>query len=198
MNINFPSLNYRNNIPKNHLSGVNESKSNKENTITTDKNKNSNKINTSSPYPSGMIPTDKGTAIGTTINVDRNTIFNIINYAVSNTETSGFEEMGMDDNKRWVVINGQRFECELTPEEKELIRKAKERNNLFAYINEAEAKAEKYKIQEKETVQINFDEDRTQLSHDTNNPKMQNLLNNDKVMTMLKSISIYSPIKLQL
>lgn len=187
MKINSISVNYTNNIPKRNLN-LDNTTSNKGNVITADKS--INKINVGSPYPSGMTPIDKGTAKGTTINVDRSTIFSIINYAVNNTETSGFEELGMDDNKRWVVINGQRFESELSPEEKELIRKAKEGNTLLSYIKESDDK--KFERKENEKIQMNFNDSNVELP---NNTKIQNLLGNDKVMSMLSSIFNYNPIK---
>lgn len=198
MRINSMMANYTNNIAKRPLNQDN-AKINKENGIANDDNISI--MNVRSPYPSGLITMDKGTAKGTTINVDRSTIFNIINYAVNDVENSGFEELGMDDNKRWVVINGQRFECELSPEEKELIRKGKAGCNLLSYINESDA--EKYKNnlekeKKKETIELQFNNGKAELSYDNNNPKIHNLLNNDKVMEMLSAIANCKPLKLQI
>lgn len=194
MQINSISTYYGNNIPKNTLHKI-DTTLNKESNIT--KESKINQVNTNSaPYPSGMIPVDKGTAAGTTVNVDRGTIFNIINYAVNNPETSGLEELGMDDNKRWVVINGQRFETELTPREKELIRKAKERCGLLSFVEESDDK--KYEKGLEEKVELNFNGDAVEVSNNTNNSKIQNLLNNDKVMTMLGAISKFSTVKLSI
>lgn len=192
MQINSISTQYRNNIHKTNLYKT-DINLNKESKII--KKANVNQINAnSSPYPSGMIPIDKGTAVGTTVNVDRNTILNIMNYAANNPDTSGFEEMGMDDNKRWVVINGQRFETELTPHEKELIKKAKERCGLISLLDASDAN--KYKKPLEETVELKFNGNDVEVSNNTNNPKLQNLLNNDKVMEMFAVISKSRKIKL--
>ncbi|MGL4848019.1 MAG: hypothetical protein ACRC28_03695 [Clostridium sp.] len=192
MQINSISMQYKNTIHRTNLDKT-DINLNKENNIS--KKVNVNQINAnSSPYPSGMIPVDKGTAAQTTVNVDRSTILSIMNYAANNPDTSGFEEMGMDDNKRWVVINGQRFETELTAREKELIKKAKERCGLISLLNTSSAN--KYKKLSEETVELEFNGDSVDVSNTTNNPKLQNLLNNDKVMSMFAVISKSSKIKL--
>lgn len=194
MQINSISTYYGNNISKTNLHKT-DITLNKESNIT--KKANVNQINAnSSPYPSGMMPIDKGTAVGTTVNVDRGTILNIMNYAANNPETSGFEEMGMDDNKRWVVINGQRFETELTPSEKELIKKAKEKCGLLSLSEESGVNKHEKPLEE--AVELNFNGDDVEVSNNTNNPKLQNLLNNDKVMTMFATISKSSKVKLSI
>ena len=78
---------------------------------------------------------DKGTAAHTTIQVDRSTFDKIANYTTYSGEVS-WEELGKDGNKRWIVVNGQRFECELSEEEKAMIKNTQK--TLIDYIEEAE------------------------------------------------------------
>ena len=66
----------------------------------------------------GSLSLDKGTAANTTLYVDKNTFNNIASYSTNNANCQ-WDELGVDGEKRWVVINGQRFECPLSKEEKE-------------------------------------------------------------------------------
>ncbi|WP_252232851.1 hypothetical protein, partial [Clostridium sp. ZBS15] len=78
---------------------------------------------------------DKGTASNTTVYVDKSTFMQITNYSTNNSECQ-WDELGMDGEKRWVVINGQRFECPLSKEEKEAIERASK--TMLDYLIEAD------------------------------------------------------------
>lgn len=79
---------------------------------------------------------DKGTASNTTVFINRSAYDQILNATTFGDKK--WEEMGVDDNKRWVVINGQRFECEHTPEEKALRKRLQK--TLVDYLIEADQK----------------------------------------------------------
>lgn len=79
---------------------------------------------------------DKGTASQTTVYVNRSAYDQILS-ATTFGETK-WEEMGVDNEKRWVVINGQRFECEHSPEEKAMRKRAQ--MTLMDYILEEDNK----------------------------------------------------------
>lgn len=79
---------------------------------------------------------DKGTASHTTVFINRSAYDQILNATTFGDKK--WEEMGVDDNKRWVVINGQRFECEHTPEEKALRKRLQK--TLVDYLIEADQK----------------------------------------------------------
>lgn len=72
--------------------------------------------------PTSPMEMDKGTAAWTTVNVSRKAFDSIVSATTGGTIQ--WEELGVDENKRWVVINGQRFECEHSPEEKAARRRA--------------------------------------------------------------------------
>ncbi|MFV0517445.1 MAG: hypothetical protein ACK5MV_08610 [Aminipila sp.] len=91
---------------------------------------------------SNRLQIDKGTAKGTTVSINRNAYDKILS-ATTYGEPK-WEEMGIDNEKRWVVINGQRFECELSPEEKAQRNKAQK--TLIDYLFEKDEKKEKLKI----------------------------------------------------
>ena len=140
--------------------------------------------NLSSTNAIGGITLDKGTAANTTLYVDRSTFDQIVNYMTSNPE-SNWEELGMDDEKRWIVVNGQRFECPLSKEEKEAIRRAKK--GLIGMLDEADKEREK-----QGSVKLNFDKNnKIKFNGDVSvqlNDKIINLMNNDNVMNTLTSI----------
>lgn len=79
---------------------------------------------------------DKGTASQTTVYVNRSAYDQILS-ATTFGETK-WEEMGVDNEKRWVVVNGQRFECEHSPEEKAMRKRAQ--MTLMDYILEEDEK----------------------------------------------------------
>ncbi|NFN77623.1 hypothetical protein FDC26_12200, partial [Clostridium botulinum] len=132
---------------------------------------------------------DKGTASNTTIYVDKSTFMQIANYSTNNSECQ-WDELGVDGEKRWVVINGQRFECPLSKEEKEAFERASK--TMLDYLIEADKEKEE-KEEKKENIDFKFNgngsisiDDESLLS---SNPKLSGLLKNDKVMKMLKDIA---------
>ncbi|PIH05388.1 hypothetical protein [Clostridium combesii] len=139
---------------------------------------------------------DKGTAANTTVCVNYSTFRQIVNYTANN-EQCPWTELGIDGEKRWVVVNGQRFECPLSEEEKEAFKKAS--LTLFDVLEEYEKEKEKLPSQRKENkkVEIDFDKDKLNVS-DESNSKVSNLLKNKKVMNMLRDISKFSGNKIHL
>ncbi|GAA0785778.1 hypothetical protein [Hathewaya limosa] len=139
----------------------------------------------------GGITIDKGTAAHTTLYVDRGSFDQIMNYS-SNNPQCRWEELGIDDEKRWIVVNGQRFECPLSEEEKELRRRL--RRGLLEILDEADKEREKHKSKSKNhsSVKLSFDKNnKIQFNDDASlqsNDKVRNLMNNDKVMMMLTDL----------
>ncbi len=135
---------------------------------------------------------DKGTAANTTLYVDRGT-FNQISTLATFPECK-WEEMGVDGEKRWIVINGQRFECPLSKEEKELRRKLAERCNLISILtsNEKEKKLHNKENQGHNSVKLNFDNNNKVKAEGFENcvmdEKIKNLMNNEKVMEILSQV----------
>ena len=80
----------------------------------------------------GMGHMDKGTAAGTTVHVSRSA-FDKILAETTHGETK-WEECGVDENKRWVVVNGQRFEVEHSAAEKARFKNASK--TLLDYLEE--------------------------------------------------------------
>ncbi|NFG60788.1 hypothetical protein FDG75_01215 [Clostridium botulinum] len=132
---------------------------------------------------------DKGTASNTTIYVDKSTFMQISSYTTNNSECQ-WEELGVDGEKRWVVVNGQRFECPLSKEEKEAIKRASK--TMLDYLIEADKEKEE-KEEKKENIDFKFNGDGSISIGDesllSSNPKLSGLLKNDKVMNMLKDIA---------
>ncbi|WP_394884431.1 hypothetical protein [Clostridium butyricum] len=139
----------------------------------------------------GGITIDKGTAAYTTLYVDKGSFNQIMNYTTNNPECQ-WEELGIDDEKRWIVVNGQRFECPLSEEEKELRRRL--RRGIVEILDEAEKEREKQKskLEKHGCVKLSFDENnKIKFNGDVSsqsNYKIKNLMNNDKVMSMLTNI----------
>lgn len=135
----------------------------------------------------GML--DKGTAAHTTLYVDYSTFQQIANYTTNNSECP-WSEIGIDGEKRWIVINGQRFESPLSKEEKEAFRKACS-STLLDVLEQHEKEKEKFNHKSQETVKvdINFTGNTPSMNGQINNTKIINLLGNEKVMKMLKDIS---------
>lgn len=141
----------------------------------------------------GGITIDKGTAAHTTLYVDRGSFEKILNYSTNNPECQ-WGEMGIDDEKRWVVINGQRFECPLSEEEKEARRRL--RKGIIEILTEADKEREKRKSKSKQerlgSVKLSFDKNnKINLNGNTSlqsSDKIKNLMKNDKVMKMLRDI----------
>ncbi|MBN1069028.1 hypothetical protein [Clostridium sp. ZS1] len=132
---------------------------------------------------------DKGTASNTTVYVDKSTFMQIANYTTNNSECQ-WDELGIDGEKRWVVVNGQRFECPLSKEEKEAIKRASK--TMLDYLIEEDEK-KKEKEEKKENIDFKFNGDGSISIDDESllrsNPKLSGLLKNDKVMKMLKDIA---------
>lgn len=134
---------------------------------------------------------DKGTAAHTTLYVDQGTFNQIMNYSTNNPDAE-WDELGIDDEKRWIVINGQRFEYPLSKEEKE----ARKRLNkgLIEILDELDEKRAKYKSKDEihNSIKLELDKDnKININSDENvesNSKIKNLLSNDKVMKMLTNI----------
>lgn len=138
---------------------------------------------------------DKGTAANTTMYVDKVTFNNIVSYTTNNSDYK-WEELGIDGEKRWVVVNGQRFECELTKEEKETAKRVKK--TLIDFIMESEEKNNKIRKNEKEikrkenTFKLDFKDNKVKLNSDENigqSEKVINLMKNNKVMKVLAEVS---------
>lgn len=120
---------------------------------------------------------DKGTASHTTIQVDRSTFDKISNYTTYSGEVT-WEELGKDGNKRWIVVNGQRFECELSEQEKAMMKNAQK--TLIDYMEETEE--ERKKLENKQKVDY-------PISDDIDNEKLKNLKENTVVVNMLDKLS---------
>lgn len=108
---------------------------------------------------------DKGTAAETTVYVNRSAFDTIVSATTYGKPQ--WEELGVDDEKRWVVIDGQRFEVPHSAEEKAQRQRAK-RMTLVDIIDEQRKK----KDEKTEKKQGNT----------------QTLLNNKPVMAVLKDI----------
>lgn len=132
---------------------------------------------------------DKGTASNTTIYVDKSTFMQISSYTTNNSECQ-WDEMGVDGEKRWIVVNGQRFECPLSKEEKEAFKRASK--TMLDYIIEEDEKKQE-KEEKRENIDFKFNGDGSISIDDesllSSNPKLSGLLKNDKVMKMLKDIA---------
>lgn len=139
----------------------------------------------------GGVTIDKGTAAHTTLYVDRGSFNQIMNYTTNNSGCQ-WEELGIDDDKRWIVVNGQRFECPLSEEEKELRRRL--RRGILEIFDESDKARKKHKpkLEKQSSVKLSFDEN-NKIKFDgdlslQSNDKIKNLMNNDKVMMMLTKI----------
>lgn len=136
---------------------------------------------------------DKGTASNTTLYVNKKT-FNDIMAASTNGTTASWDEMGVDGEKRWIVINGQRFQCPLSKEEKEAFQRAEKRSTLLSVITEHEnaTKNFKEKKQNHPSLKLSINSNNNlSMSGDNsikNNIKFENLQHNKPVMDILKEI----------
>lgn len=139
-----------------------------------------------------MLSTDKGTASHTTLYVDNATFQQIATYSTNHPETQ-WSEIGKDSEKRWIVVNGQRFESPLSEEEKAIAKRAQ--MSLLDYLEEAAERKEE--TSQKEEVTLDF-ANKNDLTNTSNDPKINGLLQNEKVMEMLKNISKSSKGKIAL
>ncbi|MHA6260045.1 hypothetical protein ACXYMX_09020 [Sporosarcina sp. CAU 1771] len=130
-----------------------------------------------------ILSLDKGTAADTTLYVDRSTFERIAEYTTNNPECR-WSEMGVDSEKRWIVVNGQRFETPLSEEEKAAAKKSQ--MTLLDHLQENEKHKED--TSSKDKVVFDFTNKDNPASN-IENPKIIGLLQNDKVMEMLKNIS---------
>ncbi|MCZ8542314.1 hypothetical protein [Psychrobacillus psychrodurans] len=135
---------------------------------------------------------DKGTAAQTTLYVDHSTFQQIANYTTNNSECQ-WSEIGVDGEKRWIVVNGQRFESPLSEAEKERRQERLEEPSmtLIDYLEEYEDNkaTEKDKSKDVTTVEIDFNGSQPRMNKQIENDKLTNLFGNEKVMEMLKDIS---------
>ncbi|MEE3809572.1 hypothetical protein V2H29_21775 [Lysinibacillus fusiformis] len=139
---------------------------------------------------------DKGTAIKTTLYVDSYTYNQILNYTTNNPECQ-WSEMGFDGEKRWVVVNGQRFECPLSEKEKAARKRAQ--LTLLDYMEEHRLQKEKTRLKHKKYEQIDIDFTGTSNASILGiDPKIDHLLSNEKAINMLKDISKYTNGKISL
>lgn len=138
---------------------------------------NKNKISTN------ILSIDKGTAADTTLYVDRSTFERIAEYTTNNSDCR-WSEIGVDSEKRWIVVNGQRFETPLSEEEKA----AAKRSQMTFLDHLQEYEKHKEETSSKDKVVFDFT-NKENPSSNIENPKIISLLQNDKVMEMLKNIS---------
>lgn len=188
MNINIfnrPSISAKN---LQVYDGYNKGNRMEENNILANRKSDSISIS-NKEVPSVGLQIDKGTAAHTTMTVDRGTFNQIMNYSANNKEAQ-WSELGIDDEKRWIVINGQRFESPLSKEEKELREKMR-RNPLLDAIAESDEKRAEMLERKKDAMKfkINFSGDKPNVENIGENDKIKNLLSNEKVMNMLKDIA---------
>ncbi|MFD1928836.1 hypothetical protein ACFSFY_12415 [Sporosarcina siberiensis] len=130
-----------------------------------------------------MLSTDKGTAANTTLFVDNATFQKIATYSTNHPDTK-WSEIGVDEDKRWIVINGQRFESPISEEEKAMSKRAQ--MTLMDHLQEYEDRIEETKPKEQVTLDFLTDNANAKAN---GNPKIHNLLQNEPVMDMLKNIS---------
>lgn len=136
---------------------------------------------------------DKGTAADTTLYVDKSTFQQIANYTTDNPECQ-WSEIGVDGEKRWIVINGQRFESPLSEVEKERIKENKKKSSITTLVDflkeyEDNKAIQENKVNEATTVEIDFNGSSPNTNKQFGNDKLNNLFGNEKVMDMLNDIS---------
>lgn len=124
--------------------------------------------------------------INSTVYVDTGTILKIMDFSTNNKEYQ-WSEMGKDTEKRWVVINGQRFESPLSEEEKRLMRNASK--TMLDYIKEAED--ERLERDRKRGIKTNLslgEDGKLNTSDNIEDPNIKNLMNNEVVCNMLSEM----------
>ncbi|MGG3801819.1 hypothetical protein [Metabacillus fastidiosus] len=160
---------------------------NKENTSPSYKNskRDSVEISNTGRAMTGIL--DKGTAAHTTLYVDYSTFQQIANYTTNNPECE-WSEIGIDGEKRWIVVNGQRFESPLSEEEKQAMKRAQ--MTLLDYMEESRKQKGGIlpKRDEFKKGELDFTNNSISTSLESD-PKIVNLLKNEKVMNMLEDIS---------
>lgn len=144
----------------------------------------------------GGITVDIGTASNTTIYVDKNSYDTILSESTFGTGAK-WSEMGFDDDKTWVVINGQRFEYERSQEEKSARKRAQEAasKNLIEYLvdekrihidqDENHGKLKRVDSSYDKNAGLIFDEEML-----SSNKKVSDLNKNTEVMNMLNKLKL--------
>ena len=140
-------------------------------------------LSTTNKRISSMLSMDKGTAANTTLYVDNTTFQKIATYSTNHPDTK-WSELGSDETKRWIVINGQRFESPKSEEEKALAKRAQ--MTLMDHLQEYEDLKEETKPKKQVTLNFLLDDAG---AHTNEHPKIKNLVQNEQVMEMLKNIS---------
>lgn len=157
------------------------------NSVNSIQNKNHEKdtaeLSNTSKTMANILSMDKGTASHTTLYVDNATFQKIATYTTNHPETQ-WTELGKDSEKRWIVVNGQRFESPLSEEEKAIMKRGE--MTLLDYLQEAEDYEEEKSQIEKVTLDFATKND---LTNSSNDPKINALPQNEEVMEMLKNIS---------
>lgn len=133
---------------------------------------------------------DKGTASHTTLYVDQKTMNNLWSDALLGG--GPWEEAGKDNDKQWIVINGQRFERPLSPQEKAERRAAQK--TLIDYIQESEAQRKDEEEKRKRDIEltetpIQFDAQGINALAHSNSPKLQALSQNTAALEALQKAS---------
>ena len=157
------------------------------NSVNSIQNKNHEKdtaeLSNTSKIMANILSMDKGTSSHTTLYVDNATFQKIATYTTNHPETQ-WTELGKDSEKRWIVVNGQRFESPLSEEEKAIMKRGE--MTLLDYLQEAEDYEEEKSQIEKVTLDFATKND---LTNSSNDPKINALPQNEEVMEMLKNIS---------
>lgn len=131
-------------------------------------------------------PVDKGTAAETTILLDSASFDRLMHKTTPENGEALWSEMGGDQDKKWVVINGQRFEYRYTEQEK-AAHAAMRGKSLMEYLEEAEQEREKNRTDEPETT-LTFPVDPKALA-ESDDPKLRNLAENAPVMAILTGLN---------
>lgn len=147
----------------------------------------STKINGSNVSGAVGFKVDSGTAADTTVKIDKGTFNKIMDYSMKNPAYK-WDEIGCDGTKKWVVIDGQRFDYSLSKDEKEAFKK-RWKTSCAAY-NKAETDKDKSKsnTDEKKLVSISLDKDNKLKADNSNSTKLTNLMKKPKVVKMLSDI----------
>lgn len=136
---------------------------------------------------------DKGTAAKTTVEVDKGTYNEIIDYSMNNKDYK-WDEVGCDGTKKWVVIDGQRFDYSLSKDEKEAFN-TRWKTCCSFYNNSG---TDNYNIninsktKAKHLVSITLDKNNKAIVNkdekESKNSKITNLMEKPKVVKMLSDI----------
>lgn len=151
----------------------------------------STKINGSTISSAVGFKADIGTAADTTVKIDKGTFNQVMDYSMKNPANK-WDEIGCDGTKKWVVIDGQRFDYSLSKDEKEAFKK-RWKTSCEAY-NKTETDKDKSKsnTDEKKLVSISLDKDNKlkvdKNEKESNSAKLTNLMKKPRVVKMLSDI----------